>query len=40
MDGLKLSTDKRDLAAPDRCDFTPSVFHKVSRAAGPKGQMG
>jgi hypothetical protein len=30
MDGLKLSTDKRDLAAPDRCDFTPSDFHEVS----------
>jgi len=40
MDGLKLSTDKRDLAAPDRYDLTPSVFHEISRAGGPKGQMG
>jgi len=40
MDGLKLSTDKLDLAAPDCCDLTSSVFHEISRAAGPKGQMG
>jgi hypothetical protein len=33
MDGLELSTDKRDLAAPDRCDLTLSDFHKISRAA-------
>ena len=26
MDGLKLSTDKLDLAAPDRCDLTSSFF--------------
>ncbi len=39
MDGLKLSTDKLDLAAPDRCDLTLSDFHELSRAAGPKGQM-
>ena len=40
MDGLELSTDKLDLATPDRCDLTLSDFHKLSRAAGPKGQMG
>jgi hypothetical protein len=37
MDGLELSTDKLDLAAPDRCDLTLSLtlsdFHKISRAA-------
>jgi hypothetical protein len=33
MDGLKLSTDKLDLAAPDRCDLTLSDFHEISRAA-------
>jgi hypothetical protein len=33
MDGLELSTDKRDLAAPDRGDRTMSDFHEVSRAA-------
>ncbi len=40
MDGLKLSTDELGLAAPDRCDLTLSDFHELSRAAGPKGQMG
>jgi hypothetical protein len=39
MDGLELSTDKRDLAAPGRYDLTLSDFHELSRAAGPKGQM-
>jgi hypothetical protein len=33
MDGLELSTDKLDLAAPDRCDLTLSDFHEISRAA-------
>jgi len=33
MDGLELSTDKLDLAAPDRCDPTLSDFHEISRAA-------
>jgi hypothetical protein len=33
MDGLELSTDKLDLAAPDHCDLTPSAFHEISRAA-------
>jgi hypothetical protein len=40
MDGLKLSTEKLDLAAPARCNLTRNVFHEVSRAEGPKGQMG
>ena len=40
MDGLELSTDKLDLAAPGRDDFTLSDFHEISRAEGPKGQMG
>ena len=26
MDGLELSTDKLDLAAPDRCDLTRVLF--------------
>ena len=38
MDGLKLSTDKLDLAAPDRCDHTLTDFHEISRAAGPQGE--
>ena len=33
MAGLELSTDKLDLAVPDRCDLTLSHFHEVSRAA-------
>jgi hypothetical protein len=33
MDGLELSTDKLDLAAPDRCDLTLSDFHEISRSA-------
>jgi hypothetical protein len=33
MDGLELSTDKLDLAAPDHCDLTLSDFHEFSRAA-------
>ena len=33
MDGLELSTDKLDLAAPDRCDHTLTDFHEISRAA-------
>jgi hypothetical protein len=36
MDGLELSTDKLDLAAPDRGILPLSNFHKVSRAEGPK----
>jgi len=33
MDGLELSTDKLDLAAPDRGDLTLSDFHEISWAA-------
>ena len=40
MDGLEISTDKLDLAAPDRGDLTTECFHKISRAEGPKRQMG
>src|SRR2546422_8195334 len=36
MDGLKISTDKLDLAAPDSGILSLSDFHKVSRAEGPK----
>jgi len=36
MDGLEISTDKLDLAAPDREILSLSNFHKVSRAEGPK----
>jgi hypothetical protein len=36
MDGLEISTDKLDLAAPDRGILSLSNFHKVSRAEGPK----
>jgi hypothetical protein len=36
MDGLELSTDKLDLAAPDRGILPLSDFHKISRAEGPK----
>jgi len=40
MDGLELSTDKLDLAAPDRGDLTTECFHKISRAEGPKRTAG
>ena len=33
MDGIELSTDKLDLAAPGRCDHTLTDFHEISRAA-------
>ena len=36
MDGLEISTDKLELAAPDRGILSLSNFHKVSRAEGPK----
>jgi len=36
MDGLEISTDKLDLAAPDPGIVSLSNFHKVSRAEGPK----
>ena len=36
MDGLEISTDKLDLAAPDSGILSLSHFHKVSRAEGPK----
>src|SRR6266480_3308530 len=36
MDGLELSTDKLDLAAPDSGILSLSHFHEVSRAEGPK----
>jgi hypothetical protein len=36
MDGLEISTDKLDLAAPDREILSLSNFHKVSRAEGRK----
>ena len=38
MDGLKLSTDKLDLALQAVAMLPRRDFHKVSRAAGPKGQ--
>jgi len=36
MDGLEISTEKLDLAAPDSGILSLSNFHKVSRAEGPK----
>src|SRR6202011_4285925 len=36
MDGLEISTDKLDLAAPASGILSLSHFHKVSRAEGPK----
>jgi len=36
MDGLEISTDKLDLAAPDRGILSLRNFHRVSRAEGPK----
>ncbi len=36
MDGLEISTDKLDLAAPDRGILSLRNFHRVPRAEGPK----
>jgi peptide-methionine (R)-S-oxide reductase len=40
MDGLEISTDKLDLAAPDRGILSLRNFHRVSRAEGPKRTAG